>query len=137
MIVYAVIERQNGERPAEEYGQNIGAMGLDRLDEYLRDDPATPLSDFMHEDVQTLEQALKIAQPAERPAIERALKRLQARPDWHDPQDGLTTVKALLERLPAEDQHAGVRDDLEAYQRILQATADAGDKFRINVLTSI
>ena len=137
MIVYAIIERQSGERAAEEYGQSIGAMGLERLDEYLRDAPVTALSDFMDEDVETLEQALKIAQPAERPSIERNLKRLQARPDWHDPQDGLSTVQTLLTRLPDDDQHAGVREDLKAYQRILQTAADAADKFRLNVMTSI
>ncbi|MBW3599132.1 MAG: hypothetical protein KY475_17910 [Planctomycetes bacterium] len=136
MIVYAIIERKSGKRADEEYGQNIGAMGLDSLDQYLREDGLTPISEFMREDTSTVEEALKIAQPAEKPALERRLNALQAKSDWHDPQEGLKTVQALIERLPDDAQHQNVAADLKVYQRILQEASHDGDPFRINVATA-
>lgn len=135
MIVYAIIERQSGQAASGVYGQNVGAMGVDTLDHHLPDAAVTPISQFMYEDLATLEQALEVAQPQEKFPLQRRLAVLRERPLWHDPQEGLQTVRALQEGLPDEPRYDGVRADLRMYEQILEDAAQAGDRFRLNVAT--
>jgi hypothetical protein len=137
MIVHTIVERRSGKTRSEEYGQNVGAMGLESLDQHLDDAAVTPLSAFMHEDRATLEQAVEVASPADQIALRRRLEELSHRPDWHDPQDGLQTVHALLARLSNEDRYSAVVDDLKTYAAILEEAARDGDAFRLNVITTL
>jgi hypothetical protein len=137
MIVHTIVERQSGKVFSQEYGQNVGAMGLESLDHYLHDASVTPLSEFMHEDRATLEQAIEVAQPAEQLALRRRLDELRDRPDWHDPQDGLQSIQTLLTKLPDSDRYAGIADDLKTYAAILAEAVRDEDLFRFNVETMI
>jgi hypothetical protein len=135
MIVYVVVERKNGNSPSGWYGQNVGAMGTDSLDHYLHGVAVKPLGELMHEDKATLEQAIEVAQPADRFALERRLEALRERPEWHDPHEGLKTINALTERLPHDERYDGVHADLATYRAILNETQSDGDEFRLNIRT--
>ena len=122
MIIHAIIERQNAKPSNQDYGQNVGAMGLETLDHYLHGTEATPLSRFMHKDTATLEEGLAVAAPAEKFALERRLRELRAQPDWHDPNDGLASVETLIARLPHDADHAGFRSGCSWFDRSAERT---------------
>jgi hypothetical protein len=136
MIVYAIVERKSGKAAPGDYGHNIGAMGVDTLDQRLPDAGLAPLRSFLHEDKVTLEKAISFAQPAERLAMQRRLEDLRARPEWHDPIQGLATVRALLQQFAGDDAYEGVLGDLRTYEGILNEAAREGDLFRLNLASS-
>jgi hypothetical protein len=136
MIIYVFVERKSRPAAAEDYGHNVGAMGLEVLDRYVDGLDVTPLAALMDVDVETLEQAIQVAQPAEKLPMERQLEEARQRPAWHDPQEGLKTVRAILERLPQDERHEGVLADLRRFEAVLTDAADAGDLFRLNVRTA-
>jgi hypothetical protein len=136
MIVHTVVELRSGKTFPQEYGHNIGSMGLESLDQYLHGDGVKPLSAFMDEDRETLEAALDVAPVPDQIALARRLKELRTQPEWHDPQEGLATVNALQASLPREERYQGVVDDLAAYAAILEQAARDGDAFRLTAITS-
>jgi hypothetical protein len=136
MIVYAIVERKSGKAAQGNYGHNIGAMGVYTLDQRLTETGIAPLGAFLHEDIATLEKALPFAQPAERIAMERRLSELRAQPEWHDPAQGLATVRALLAQLGEDEAYEGVASDLRTYQAILEEAAREQDLFRLNLISS-
>jgi hypothetical protein len=73
-------------------------------------------------------------------ALEEAVEQIRKQPDWHDPEEGLRTVRALAEyyrrkllERPGDDYLAEVVNDLSVYEIYLAAAAGNGDRFRLEV----
>lgn len=89
-----------------------------------------PLGSFFFHDAELLEEMLEYA-PAN--AIE-SLRSLQDaarnQPAWHQPEDGLKSIAALIDLLQRRDSHPVAVADLESFHRVLTRAAVTGDQFR-------
>ena len=120
--MYIVVE---GEDPGFDIYVNGRALarqeaGIERLAHTLR---VRPLLDFFSADENSM--ALLIEEGAGNPDL---LHRLPP-PQWYQPEEGLTTVRALIEALEQEPRRIGkesaaVLSELMEYQRVLTKTGE-------------
>ena len=89
-----------------------------------------PLLEFFSADVNSM--ALLIEEGAGNPDL---LQRLPP-PQWYQPEDGLDTVRGLIEALEQEPRRLGkegaaVRSELLEYERVLGKTAERGLRWHL------
>jgi hypothetical protein len=122
LALYVALEKEVPGVDASSVCGKALAKAQARLDGIARQHGLTPLEDFLSvapEDVAALlgdegEAPEGLGLPAEQ---------------WFDPADGLRTVRGLLTH--GGDRPAGVRDDLEATERVLLAARQHGVRFHL------
>jgi hypothetical protein len=144
MSVSVSLVRESGKRPETWYsGQGIGQFADQDECRRVADEKNVPrLDTFYFEDIDFLEEEVADSVPdEERDAFERRLGEVRGQRPWHDPNEGLRTVQALLphfrQRAEVEDDPyeylAAIIEDLEAFELILRDAAAEGDRFRFEV----
>ena len=127
--MYIVVE---GEDPGFDIYVNGRALArqeaaIERLAHTLS---VKPLLDFFSADENSM--ALLIEEGAGNPDL---LHRLPP-PQWYRPEDGLATVRSLIEALDQEPRRLGkesvaVVSELREYERVLQKTAERGLRWHL------
>lgn len=118
--------------PLLSYGYEL-PRAFEELDRIAVRRNITPLSEFVLEDLELYEEAIDYADEDLAAELQARAARARSQPEWHDPAEGLKTVRALREELQLRPGHEGVLADLETVERLLDEAAARGRRFHFDV----
>jgi hypothetical protein len=103
------------------------AKAAELLDSLAKDAGVTPLSDFFGASAENL------AEFAEDHGVD--LKEMGAIPDeqWFSPEDGLKTLRALMQAAETQKLSNQILEDLKEFQKVLEAAAANGIRWHLAV----